>query len=135
MVSRLTACSSITSACRTSVMHMPLSAVAHKNGPTLQSKCSDMFGCAVFSGLADWRLLDELCHIVTSSLALQWIARSSLECRVMLFKSRRCSTQRHTKLTTRVVSTRPSWIVILHSDIQCYRLVDSCADGHSIVWW
>ena len=24
-----------------------------------------MFGCAVFSGLADWCLLDELCHIVT----------------------------------------------------------------------
>ena len=45
-------------------MHMPLSAVAHKSGSMLHSKCSDMFGCAVFSGLADCRLLDELCHIV-----------------------------------------------------------------------
>ncbi len=49
-------------------MHMPLSAAAHKSGSVLQFKCSDMFCCAVFSGLADWRLLNELCHIVTDQV-------------------------------------------------------------------
>ncbi len=38
--------------------------------------------------------------------------------------SGRCSTQRHTKLTTRVLSTRPSWTDTLNSELQSYRLVD-----------